>query len=76
MQNKYNQKKKKNNIANQNNKPIIKTESKNPRKTWCEISCNANMVTYTLTSTLYKIVTKETKKWFKKKKEKKKVGLI
>ena len=74
MQNKYNQKKKKNNIANQNNKPIIKTESKNPRKTWCEISCNANMVTYTLTSTLYKIVTKETKKWFKKEKKEKKKG--
>ena len=27
------------------------------------------MVTYTLTSALYKIVTKETKKWFKNKEE-------
>ena len=32
------------------------------------------MVTYTLTSALYKIVTKETKKWFKKEKKEKKKG--
>ena len=37
------------------------------------------MVTYTLTSILYKIATKETKRWFKKRKKEqsnKKVGLI